>query len=54
MTVFELIEELKKMPQDLLVVDICEPIEGIKLNDEFYLGDSCNPNVEPIQVVEII
>lgn len=53
MTVKELIEALKEMPQDLLVVDMGEHVNGVKINHEYYDCDPCRPDAEPIEVVEL-
>ena len=54
MTVAELIEALKQMPQDLKVVDIGKDVSGCRVVDEYYDGDSANPNCPIITVVELI
>lgn len=41
------------MPQDLEVINICERVQGCHVNEEFYDGDSANPNCKIIRVVEI-
>lgn len=53
LTVKELIEELQKMPQDLLVIDMSEPVSGCHVNHEYYDGDPCNPKCKVIEVVEL-
>ena len=54
MTVKELIEKLKEMPQDLEVYDYSyEKVTGCHINSEFYNGDSANPKTEIITVVMI-
>jgi hypothetical protein len=54
MTVKELIEKLQEMPQDLLVVD-CEGyhVDGCHIVEEYYDGDSANPNCPFLTVVRI-
>ena len=53
MTVAQLIGVLSWMPQDYKVVYECCEVETVKVNDEWYPGDPCNPNVEPISVVQV-
>ncbi len=53
MTVSQLIAVLNWMPMDYKVVYMNEEIETVTINDEWYPGDSCNPNVEPISVVQV-
>ena len=46
-TISDLIEELKKYPQDALIFDLNgERLEGLKYCEEIYLGDPANPRVE--------
>jgi len=46
-TIGDLIEELKKYPQDALIFDLNgERLEGLKYCEEIYLGDPANPRVE--------
>ena len=46
-TIRELIEELKKYPQEALIFDMFgERFEKIKYCEEIYLGDPANPWVE--------
>lgn len=46
-TIGDLIEELKKYPQDALIFDMFgERFEKIKYCEEIYLGDSTNPWAE--------
>lgn len=46
-TIGDLIEELKKYPQDALIFDMSgERFEGLKYCEEIYLGDPANPWVE--------
>ena len=46
-TIGDLIEELKKYPQDALIFDMFgERFEKIKYCEEIYLGDSANPWTE--------
>lgn len=54
MTVKELIEALKQMPQDLLVICMAEHVDGCKVNDAYYDCDPCSPYAETISVVELI
>ena len=54
MTVAELIEELKKMPQDLVVVSMYEHVDSVRLIHDYYDGDSCNPDCPIIDAVEIM
>lgn len=54
MTVKELIKKLQEMPQDLEVYDYSyEKVIGCHVNNEFYNGDSANPECEIITVVMI-
>ena len=46
-TIGDLIDELKKYPQDALIFDMYgERFEEIKYCNEIYLGDGANPWVE--------
>ena len=46
-TIGDLIEELKKYPQDALIFDMySDRFEEIKYCNEIYLGDPANPYVE--------
>ena len=46
-TIGDLIEELKKYPQDAKIFDMYgDRFEEIKYCDEIYLGDPANPYVE--------
>lgn len=46
-TIGDLIEELKKYPQDALIFDMFgERFEQIRYCEEIYLGDPANPWVE--------
>ena len=54
MTVNELIQILKTMPQDLPVYDFSyEEVIGCHVIDDFYHGDAANPQNEIITVVMI-
>lgn len=54
MIVKELIKKLQEMPQDLEVYDYSyEKVTGCHVNNEFYNGDSANPECEIITVVMI-
>jgi len=56
MTVKELILELQKYPQDLVVVDYTGRLEteDVRMLDEYYDGDCANPNCPVIKALEII
>ena len=54
MTVKELIEKLKEMPQDLPVVDYGGfHVEECYIDEEYYDSDSANPNCPIFEVVRI-
>lgn len=53
MTVRELIEALQQMPQDLKVINMCEPVSGCHVNPEYFDGDPANPKCQIIEVVEL-
>lgn len=54
MTVAQLIECLKHMPQDVPIVDLSGfEVDGAHEKDEFCLGDSANPNNPLITVVQL-
>ncbi len=53
MTVYELIQKLQDMPQDLKVVMFGENIDDCHINYEYYDGDYANPNTPIIVVVEL-
>jgi len=49
-TIGDLIEELKKYPQDALIFDIfTECFEEVIYKKEIFLGDSANPNCEVVE-----
>lgn len=54
MTVKELIETLKQLPEDLPIVFMNEHIDHVRILDEFYDRDSANPNCKIIKVVELL
>lgn len=59
MTIKELIQELQTYPQDMFVVTYCNDNieEGIEFRviEEYYNGDSANPNCEIVNnVLELI
>lgn len=59
MTIKELIQELQTYPQDMFVVTYCSRIDEdieFRVVEEFYNGDSANPNCEIIynNVLELI
>ena len=54
MTVRELIEELKKLPQDIPVITMSERIDEVRYRDDYYDGDPANPKCKQIEVVEIV
>lgn len=51
MKVSELIEELKKYPQDMMVVTYGGEEINVRTFKEYPLGDSANPNCEYQEVV---
>lgn len=54
MTVYQLIECLKHMPQDVPVVDLCGmEVEGAHEDGAFIMGDSANPHNPTITVVQL-
>ena len=53
MKVGELIGILNWMPKDYEVVIGNERVTECFINDEFYDGDSCNPNCNIVSVVEL-
>ena len=54
MTVNDLIQILKTMPQDLEVFDFSyERVVGCHINEELFDGDSANPNCPIIRAVMI-
>lgn len=50
-TVSELIEELKRFPQDLKVVCAGELLDIIEFREDYCLGDCANPNCRYENVV---
>ena len=48
MTVRELIDELQKMPQDLPVIDMGEPVNGCHVVHDHPDGDPARPGGCPI------
>lgn len=49
-TIGDLIEELKKYPQDALIFDTsAEHFEEIIYEEEIFLGDSANPNCKIVE-----
>lgn len=49
-TIGDLIEELKKYPQDALIFDMfAECFEEVIYKEEIYLGDYANPNCEVVE-----
>lgn len=53
MTVKKLIEKLKKLPQDLEVLDMGMPVEDVRVVDGFPEGDPANPDCKYVSVVII-
>lgn len=53
MTVRELISLLAGLPQDMLVTDGIDKITFVCIKDEWYDGDSANPNNKPMEVVVV-
>jgi len=51
MTVEQLIEILKTMPKDMLVISGVSPIEEVMIYHDYPLGDAANPNCEYADVV---
>lgn len=54
MTVKELIDELEKYPIDMKVTDGSSVIDEVFVKDEFYDGDSANPNYPCYKVLVIV
>ena len=54
MTVAEMIEKLKKFPQNLEVLDLGMPVEDLKLVEDFPVGDPANPDCEYKSVVIVL
>lgn len=56
MTVRDLIEKLQSYPDDMIVVDDCGELTSndIGVVEEFYNGDSANPNCEILKNVLLI
>ena len=54
LTVHDVIEELKQLPQDYPVIISYMPIDRIYVDEEFYFGDSANPatSVGPAVIFE--
>lgn len=52
-TVAEFVETLKQLPQDLPIRFGCECEAEVRVQDEFYDGDSCNPKCPVIRAVVI-
>lgn len=53
MTVKELISELQKYPQDMIVTDGTNIIERVSFIEEFYDGDSANPKCLVFPAIKI-
>lgn len=53
MTVKELISELQKYPQDMIVTDGINKVEQVSIIQEFYDGDSANPNCLVFPAIKI-
>lgn len=54
MTVKELIEELKKYPDDMIVTDGSYIMDKVFIKEDFYNGDQANPKCEIIKSVLVI
>lgn len=53
MTIKELISELQKYPQDMIVTDGMYKIEKVSIIQEFYDGDSTNPKCLVFPAIKI-
>lgn len=53
MTVKELISELQKYPQDMVVTDGTNKIERVSIIEEFYDGDSANSNCTVFSAIRL-